>query len=76
MWLFLATEILLFSGLFCAYAVYRANHPEVFEYAHRYLSRPLGALNTMVLIFSSFTMAAAVPLRNWAVGDGWSGCWP
>ncbi len=38
MWLFLATEILLFGGLFCAYAVYRANHPEIFEYAHVYLS--------------------------------------
>ena len=59
-WLFLGTEILLFSGLFCAYAVYRASHPEVFYYAHLYLSKPLGALNTMVLIFSSFTMAAAV----------------
>ena len=59
-WLFLGTEILLFSGLFCAYAVYRANHPEVFYYAHLYLSKPLGALNTMVLILSSFTMAAAV----------------
>ena len=59
-WLFLGTEILLFSGLFCAYAVYRANHPEVFDYAHLYLSKPLGALNTMVLIFSSFTMASAV----------------
>ena len=27
MWLFLATEILLFGGLFCAYAIYRAHHP-------------------------------------------------
>jgi cytochrome c oxidase subunit 3 len=59
-WLFLATEILLFSGLFCAYAVFRANHPQVFAYAHLYLSKPLGALNTLILIFSSFTMAAAV----------------
>jgi cytochrome c oxidase subunit 3 len=59
-WLFLATEILLFSGLFCAYAVFRASRPEVFAYAHLYLSKPLGALNTMILIFSSFTMAAAV----------------
>ena len=59
-WLFLTTEILLFSGLFCAYAVYRANHPEIFEYAHLYLSKPLGATNTLVLIFSSFTMASAV----------------
>ncbi len=72
-WLFLTTEILLFSGLFCAYAVYRANHPEIFAYAHLYLSKPLGALNTVVLIFSSFTMASAVraaQLGNtrWLVG--------
>jgi cytochrome c oxidase subunit 3 len=59
-WLFLTTEILLFSGLFCAYAVYRANHPEIFDFAHRYLDKWLGALNTIVLIFSSFTMAWAV----------------
>ncbi len=71
-WLFLVTEILLFSGLFCAYAVYRANHPEVFFYAHLYLSKSLGAINTAVLIFSSFTMAAAVHAaqvghRRWLV---------
>ncbi|HUO08621.1 MAG TPA: cytochrome c oxidase subunit 3 family protein [Phycisphaerae bacterium] len=59
-WLFLTTEILLFSGLFCAYAVYRANHPQVFEFAHQYLDKRLGALNTIVLIFSSFTMAWGV----------------
>jgi cytochrome c oxidase subunit 3 len=59
-WLFLTTEILLFSGLFCAYAVYRSLHPEVFEYAHLYLNKAYGALNTIVLIFSSFTMAWAV----------------
>jgi cytochrome c oxidase subunit 3 len=66
MWIFLATEILLFGGLFCAYAVYRANHPEIFEYAHVYLSKPLGALNTAILLCSSFTMAAAV----WAAQSG------
>jgi cytochrome c oxidase subunit III len=59
-WLFLTTEILLFSGLFCAYAVYRGNHPEIFVWAHAYLDKTLGALNTIVLIFSSFTMAWAV----------------
>ena len=32
MWIFLCTEVLMFSGLFCAYAVYRANHPKIFEY--------------------------------------------
>jgi len=60
MWLFLATEILLFGGLFCAYAVYRANHPEIFAYAHLYLDRIWGGINTLVLICSSLTMAWAV----------------
>jgi cytochrome c oxidase subunit 3 len=60
MWMFLATEVLLFSGLFCAYAVYRASHPEVFEWAHKYLNIWLGGTNTIVLICSSLTMAWAV----------------
>jgi cytochrome c oxidase subunit 3 len=60
MWLFLATEILLFGGLFCAYAVYRANHPEIFVWAHRFLDARLGGINTVILICSSFTMAWAV----------------
>jgi cytochrome c oxidase subunit 3 len=60
MWLFLATEVLLFSGLFCAYAIYRRFHPEVFEYAHHFLDTKMGAINTVILIFSSLTMALAV----------------
>jgi cytochrome c oxidase subunit 3 len=60
MWLFLATEILLFGGLFCFYAVYRAIHPEIFEVGHVYLNKYWGAVNTVVLILSSFTMAYAV----------------
>lgn len=60
MWLFLATELLLFGGLFCAYAVYRGSHPEVFEYGAHYLDTKWGAINTIVLLLSSFTMAMAV----------------
>jgi len=60
MWLFLLTETLLFGGLFCVYAVYRANHPEIFFYAEQFLDRRLGAINTAVLITSSLTMAWAV----------------
>ncbi len=60
MWIFLATELLFFGGLFCAYAVYRANHPEIFLYAHQFLDKKLGGINTIVLICSSFTMAWAV----------------
>ncbi|MBC7783988.1 MAG: cytochrome c oxidase subunit 3 [Burkholderiales bacterium] len=60
MWVFLATELLMFGGLFCAYAVYRANHPDVFIYAHTYLNMTLGAVNTAILLASSLTMAWAV----------------
>ena len=60
MWIFLLTEVLLFGGLFCAYAVYRANHPEIFVYAHQFLDKNLGAINTAVLILSSLTMAWGV----------------
>ncbi|HEX8323042.1 MAG TPA: hypothetical protein VF595_03935 [Tepidisphaeraceae bacterium] len=60
MWVFLATELLMFGGLFCAYAVYRANHPEVFLYAHHYLNTMWGAINTGILLASSLTMAWAV----------------
>ena len=60
MWLFLVTEILFFSGLFVAYAVYRSNHSEVFLDAHKYLNTSLGALNTVVLLLSSLTMAWSV----------------
>lgn len=60
MWLFLVQEILFFSGLFCAYAIYRAHHPEIFVYADHFLDRKMGAINTCVLIFSSFTIAWGV----------------
>jgi len=60
MWLFLATEILLFGGLFCAYAVYRARHPEIFVWAHHLLDTRLGAITTVILLTSSLTMAWAV----------------
>lgn len=60
MWVFLGTEILMFGGLFCAYGVYRYSHPEVFSFAHRALDERLGAINTVVLISSSLTMALAV----------------
>jgi cytochrome c oxidase subunit 3 len=60
MWIFIATEILFFGGLLCAYAVYRSNHPEIFVWAHHFLDKSLGALNTIILICSSLTAAWAV----------------
>ena len=60
MWLFLATEILLFGGLFTVYAIYRAKYPEMFFEGHEELSVFLGGMNTIILIISSFTVAVGV----------------
>jgi cytochrome c oxidase subunit III len=59
-WLFLASEVLFFAGLFLAYAVYRAHHPELFRYASLFLDWRLGATNTAVLISSSLSAAWSV----------------
>jgi cytochrome c oxidase subunit 3 len=59
MWLFLVTEVLLFGGLFLAYAVYRWQYPASFAAASRKLDLWLGAINTLVLIGSSLTMVLA-----------------
>lgn len=59
-WLFLVTEILFFSGMFCAYAIFRMMRPDVFEGSSQFLNTKLGAINTGVLLFSSLTMAWAV----------------
>lgn len=60
MWLFLAQEILFFSGLFMAYAAFRYFYPETYLHAHEHLDWKLGAVNTVVLLFSSLTVALAV----------------
>ena len=60
MWLFLATEILLFGGLFVAYATYHFLHPDLFKEAHKFLDVSLGAINTIVLLFSSLTVVLAI----------------
>ena len=60
MWAFLATEVLFFGTLFTAYAVYRMLYPEAFHEGSRLLVWPAGAVNTAVLLTSSFTMALAV----------------
>lgn len=59
-WIFLVTEVLFFSGMFCAYALYRSRNPEVFTFASTFLNTKLGAFNTGVLLFSSLTMAWGV----------------
>ena len=59
-WLFLATEIMFFGGMFLAYAVYRRQDEAAFAAASTKLDAGLGAINTAVLLCSSLTMALAV----------------
>ena len=60
MWLFIATEILLFGGLFVGFGMMQNRYPREFVEAHEHLVRWQGALNTVVLLISSFTMVLAV----------------
>lgn len=60
MWVFLAQELLFFSGIFVMYGVYRSWYPEMFRAASHQLDKVMGATNTVVLLFSSLTAALAV----------------
>jgi cytochrome c oxidase subunit III len=60
MWLFIATEVLLFGGLFLLYSMYRLKNPVAFHAGSLELSRFFGTLNTCILITSSFTVVLAV----------------
>lgn len=59
-WIFLCTEILMFGGLFVGYILYSGLYPEIFEAGSQFLDWKLGALNTVVLLFSSFTIALSI----------------
>ncbi|MEM6797578.1 MAG: cytochrome c oxidase subunit 3 family protein, partial [Acidobacteriota bacterium] len=66
MWLFLSQELLFFGGIFAVYVNYRVMYPEAFIGASQQLSAGIGAMNTIVLLCSSFTMVYAV----WAAQNG------
>lgn len=60
MWMFLVQEIMFFGGLFLVYLKYRSEFPVAFAVGSNHLDMWLGFANTIVLIFSSLTMALAV----------------
>ncbi|MGE5244895.1 MAG: cytochrome c oxidase subunit 3 [Betaproteobacteria bacterium] len=65
-WLFLASEVMLFGALFSSYILLRVGAP---EWPHNQLNVPLGTINTIILITSSVTMVmawASLKVRNWA----------
>lgn len=60
MWLFLFTEVLLFGGLFMVYAIYRFQYFDAFKIVAEHMNITLGAVNTVVLIASSLTVAMSI----------------
>ena len=57
MWLFIFTELLLFGGLFIVYSIYRFLNPEAFQLGAHELNPVIGAINTIILLVSSMTIA-------------------
>jgi cytochrome c oxidase subunit 3 len=60
MWLFILSEVMMFSGLYTAFLVYRSWYHPAFVAASHQLSVGLGGLNSVLLILSSFTMVMGV----------------
>jgi cytochrome c oxidase subunit 3 len=60
MWIFLATEMLFFGGMFLGYTAYRLYYPQAFAEAGRHTLILFGSTNTAVLLISSTVMAFAV----------------
>ena len=57
-WLFLASEVMLFGGLFSAYIFLRLD-AEPGYWPHGLLNVPVGTMNTAILIASSVTVVLA-----------------
>ena len=53
-WIFIFAELLVFGVFFLSYAFTRAAHVELFNHYQQHLNRESGAINTIVLITSSF----------------------
>jgi cytochrome c oxidase subunit 3 len=60
MWVFLLTELLLFSGMFVSALVIRVMHPASVTAVALHLKFWIGAVNTVILIVSSFCMSGAI----------------
>src|SRR5688572_15566847 len=60
MWLFLASEIMMFGALFVGAIIFLTLYPEAFSEGSRHLDWKLGALNTFFLLTSGLTMGLAV----------------
>jgi cytochrome c oxidase subunit 3 len=64
MWIFLASEALLFAGLFALYTAYRDQYPDDFMAGVDKTVGWMGATNTLLLVISSFFVAFAIHLTR------------
>ena len=74
-WLFLASEVMLFGGLFSAYVFLRMGADDGY-WPHGLLNVPIGTLNTIILITSSIAVVmswAALKMRKWGMYKLWMG---
>jgi cytochrome c oxidase subunit 3 len=60
MWFFLASEVLFFGALFCAFAIYRSFNVDSFRIASAHTEIVYGSINTALLLTSSLTMTVAL----------------
>jgi cytochrome c oxidase subunit III len=60
MWIFLGSEVLLFTNLFVGYGVYRYYYPDVFAEASKHLKADWAMVQTLLLVTSSLFVALAV----------------
>jgi len=60
MWVFLASELMLFGVLFVTYTICRCTYPDAFAMVGAETNKVLGTVNTLVLLTSSLTMAIAI----------------
>jgi cytochrome c oxidase subunit 3 len=61
MWIFVASEILLFAGMFALYLGYRLHFPDGFREGVAHNLRWDGTLNTAILLLSSYLIARSIP---------------
>jgi cytochrome c oxidase subunit 3 len=60
MWIFIFTEIILFGGLFIVYSITRSKYSNEFHGAAAHLNVIIGAINTVILLISSTTVAMSI----------------
>jgi cytochrome c oxidase subunit 3 len=66
MWVFIATEVMMFGAVVMAFVVYRSIYPEAFHIAAGHLHWVIGTGNTAILLTSSLSMG----LAEWNVNRG------